>query len=63
MSELNIEEIPGILDSIENRCMMLRILIPMVKHQPEFEKCVATLLEDNYLDCQTLVDFCVIKED
>jgi len=49
-------DIPGILDSLENRCILLRHIIPLTEHQPELERCIFTLLEDNYRTCQVLVD-------
>ena len=65
--ELNIKEfteIPGVLDSIENRCLAMRHIIPDIEHQPELKRCVFTLLEDNLRTSQVLVDaFCVLDED
>jgi len=57
-------DILGILDSLENRCVLLRLIIPMIERQPELERCTFTLLEDNHRTTQVLVDsFCTIEAD
>lgn len=63
ITENDLAELDDILGSLLNRILIAKHLIKFAGHQPEVRFWLATLLEDNFQNMQTIIDtYCIIGE-
>jgi hypothetical protein len=63
MTHLDIQTLDGLLDSLINRSLIAKMLLERYKEQEFNTDLFATLLEDNFIDCQCAIDNYCIKDE